>query len=111
MAFYSRSVREESASGRNTRTNTSESACNSAAVQQQLGELMKMMKDQKEAFEACLTANTKLSGKVSNLQESVATIKNQLKENSHGSTGRKKIPFELSVSLNRAPAKAGAWYY
>ena len=69
------------------------------AIIQQLGNLMKMVKDQK-VVEACLKANTELNNKVSNLQKSVASIEDQLKENSHSSVGRKKIPVELSVRIS-----------
>ena len=92
MAFYSRSAREE-ANRRNVRAITSESASDSVVVQQQLNDLMKIMKDQKEAVEACLTENKKLNDKLSNLQESVK----KLKDTNAG--GRKKIPYELSVRI------------
>ena len=111
MAFYGRStsVRED-VNRRNARTMNG-SPSDSTTVQQQLGELMKMMKDQKEAVEACLAANRKLSDKVSNLQESVTSIEDKVKEGSVG--GRKKIPCELSVRISifkqaRVPAKTSA---
>ena len=93
--FYSRSAREDVS--RRNRAFTSESPYDSAAVQKQLDDMMKMMQDQKEAVDACLTENKKLNDKVANLQESL----DKLKEGSAGTGGRKKIPVELSVrSMN-----------
>lgn len=100
MAFYSRSVRPsrvESAVNQNyerhERTNPSnDSGRITDEIKQQLGDLMKMFKDQKEEVSKW---NTELRGEISSLQESVTSIQNQVKENNTG--GKKKIPPELSV--------------
>ena len=59
MAFYRRSGREDTSRRDSIRSVTSETSFDSAAVQKQLGDMMKMMQDQKQAVEACLTENKK----------------------------------------------------
>ena len=100
MTFYGRSGRpslvESAVSqnyGRHERTNPSnDSGHITDEIKQQLGDLIKMFKDQKEEVSKW---NTELRGEISSLQESVTSIQNQVKESNSG--GRKKIPPELSV--------------
>ena len=103
MAFYRRSGREDASRRDSIRSVTSETSFDSAAVQKQLGDMMKMMQDQKQAVEACLTENKKLNDKVASLQESLDKLKEVSADTSTG--GRKKIPVELSVRdhLNHTP--------